>query len=418
MGGMFDDCSSLKTIYASSEWNTSKVENGESMFHGCTNLVGGAGTTYDANHTDYTYAHIDGGTNNPGYFTAAGAEPWAGSEPIIVSLINNGDMEGNDVSNYFVKIHAGDVVPATITDRVGVNESRGIKVEATAMEAEAWDNQFWVRLNQPVSDGTKFRVSYDYRADKEGRVQTESHEEPGTFIAMTYHGDSYDDRRYFSPEWQRYTYEGTMSSMNSSDQHPMQSVAFSLNHFEEANTYYFDNIVFEVIMEDQCPKPTFKRANNIVTIQSPFDATIYYTLDGSTPTTDSQHFAGTMELSFSQDEKRSATINAIAVVEGYEVSPVATYLYEPTENNLDQRKEELMNKIYSLMQEVDVCNKELEMKDPDRTSNLWKNLNDIKVAIDDVASQTEKATTEEELDKCEEYISQIAYKLEELRKEI
>ena len=27
------------------------------------------GTTYDADHTDKAYAHIDGGPSNPGYFT-------------------------------------------------------------------------------------------------------------------------------------------------------------------------------------------------------------------------------------------------------------------------------------------------------------------------------------------------------------
>jgi surface protein len=99
----------------------------------------------------------------------------------------------------------------------------------------------------------------------------------------------------------------------------MQSIVFSLNHFEEANNYYFDNIVFEVYLEDQCPKPTFKKNGNEVSIQSPFDAKIYYTLDGSTPTTSSTVY--TSPLAFEQD----ASINAIAVVEGYETSPVATY---------------------------------------------------------------------------------------------
>ena len=45
------------------------------MFLNCSNLVGGAGTTYSADHTDYTYAHIDGGTANPGYFTDKNATP-------------------------------------------------------------------------------------------------------------------------------------------------------------------------------------------------------------------------------------------------------------------------------------------------------------------------------------------------------
>ena len=40
------------------------------MFENCTSLVGGKGTTWNAsNPIDKTYAHIDGGTSNPGYFT-------------------------------------------------------------------------------------------------------------------------------------------------------------------------------------------------------------------------------------------------------------------------------------------------------------------------------------------------------------
>ena len=89
---MFQNCSSLTTIYAGSEWSTAKVEDGGNMFYNCTNLVGGAGTHYDANHTDYTYAHIDGGPSNPGYFTASGAEPWTEpgvAEPYAVLSDNN-----------------------------------------------------------------------------------------------------------------------------------------------------------------------------------------------------------------------------------------------------------------------------------------------------------------------------------------
>ena len=41
------------------------------MFSGCTSLVGGSGTTYDANHTDGEYARIDNPPTAPGYFTAA-----------------------------------------------------------------------------------------------------------------------------------------------------------------------------------------------------------------------------------------------------------------------------------------------------------------------------------------------------------
>jgi len=70
---MFYNCSSLKTIYASSLFTTDAVSSSNSMFDGCTSLVGGAGTTYDLNHRDKTYARIDGGTSRPGYFTAKAA---------------------------------------------------------------------------------------------------------------------------------------------------------------------------------------------------------------------------------------------------------------------------------------------------------------------------------------------------------
>ena len=74
---MFHGCSNLTTIYAGTKWSMiSSMTPDENMFTGCTNLVGGMGTTYDANYTDGMYAHIDGGPSNPGYFTAA-VEPYA-----------------------------------------------------------------------------------------------------------------------------------------------------------------------------------------------------------------------------------------------------------------------------------------------------------------------------------------------------
>jgi len=82
---MFNGCSALKTIYVSSAWTTYAVTDGNDMFAGCTSLVGGAGTSYDASHVDYTYAHIDGGTSNPGYFTNVKEKP----QPYAVLSENN-----------------------------------------------------------------------------------------------------------------------------------------------------------------------------------------------------------------------------------------------------------------------------------------------------------------------------------------
>ena len=70
MRNMFLNNTNLKTIYASDRFNTNSVTSSSAMFYNTTNLVGGAGTTYNSSFVDKTYARIDGGTSNPGYFTA------------------------------------------------------------------------------------------------------------------------------------------------------------------------------------------------------------------------------------------------------------------------------------------------------------------------------------------------------------
>jgi len=80
---MFMNCIALKTIYAGN-WKTSSSPF-ETMFSGCKNLVGSKGTKlgqnlygYDENGIPLYYycrdtinaAHIDGGKDSPGLFTA------------------------------------------------------------------------------------------------------------------------------------------------------------------------------------------------------------------------------------------------------------------------------------------------------------------------------------------------------------
>ena len=69
---MFKNCSSLTTIYCNNDWSTEATAliNSDNMFVGCTKLVGGLGTEYDANIVDVTYARPDK-AGQPGYFTAS-----------------------------------------------------------------------------------------------------------------------------------------------------------------------------------------------------------------------------------------------------------------------------------------------------------------------------------------------------------
>ena len=86
MWNMFYDCVNLKTIYAGNDWSTAALTiPTDGMFGNCTSLVGGQGTTYDANHIDAAYARIDGGWSERGYFTEW-KEPYACYTPENTTL--------------------------------------------------------------------------------------------------------------------------------------------------------------------------------------------------------------------------------------------------------------------------------------------------------------------------------------------
>ena len=78
MSLMFYGCYSLTTIYASSKWVVGSGTGDDRMFYGCGNLRGSAGTTYDLIHEGASYAHIDGGPSNPGYFSEKIYNLWVG----------------------------------------------------------------------------------------------------------------------------------------------------------------------------------------------------------------------------------------------------------------------------------------------------------------------------------------------------
>ena len=90
MSMMFGSCKELTTICCNTDWRTSPaLTNSYLMFSGCNKIVGDKGTTFiDDENRDATYAHPDGGTSDPGYF----------------SIYRKGDADGNG------KVNAADIV--------------------------------------------------------------------------------------------------------------------------------------------------------------------------------------------------------------------------------------------------------------------------------------------------------------------
>ena len=126
MYSMFANCSSLRTITVGSDWSTAAVTNSPNMFNNDTNLVGGQGTTYDANHVDKAYAHIDGGPSNPGYFTAAGTEAYACYTPSNTTLTFYHDTQRSSRPGTTYDLNTGENDVGWKTDGTNANVTQVI----------------------------------------------------------------------------------------------------------------------------------------------------------------------------------------------------------------------------------------------------------------------------------------------------
>ena len=93
---MFENCDELKTITVGSTWSTEAVTSSTDMFANCFKIEGGAGTTFSSSHTDASYAHIDGGTSNPGYLTGATYDLWING--VQVTYANQNGVTGPGIS--------------------------------------------------------------------------------------------------------------------------------------------------------------------------------------------------------------------------------------------------------------------------------------------------------------------------------
>ena len=115
MSCMFAGCPKLTTIYVSEDWSTENVSYSDYMFSACTSLVGGMGTAFDPNHTDKTYAHIDGDTDNPGYLTYRAPRYTFDSETGVLALIRG---EFNWDNRWGSEVDAESVTSVTATSEV------------------------------------------------------------------------------------------------------------------------------------------------------------------------------------------------------------------------------------------------------------------------------------------------------------
>ena len=148
IGGMFSGCSSLGTIFVSAEgFNINRpITESSPMFSGCGALIGENGTTFNENHTDKTYARIDGGpdSDTPGYFSVTKTDYTINRYKMWTALQNL--SSSNPTTLKFVK--GNDAALASCTPKAEV------QLGATTVPIEVYQSSDNTTIYIAPSDGS------------------------------------------------------------------------------------------------------------------------------------------------------------------------------------------------------------------------------------------------------------------------
>ena len=129
MSKMFACSYDLSKIYVGTGWNTDKVNNSDSMFDGCYVLRGEKDTEYNSSHIDKAYAHIDGGTSDPGYLSIKPYDFM--KDGIFYKITGNNTVAVTNRHDFFDFYRDSVVIPASV-------DYHGRTYLVTAIEAKAF----------------------------------------------------------------------------------------------------------------------------------------------------------------------------------------------------------------------------------------------------------------------------------------
>jgi hypothetical protein len=183
----------------------------------------------------------------------------SGSGDAWTDIIINGDLEGTDLQCFFAKEHVkcSEIITfATVVDGVGKDGSRAIEVQSSGNEVNDYDTQFFIRLPYELPAGTKYRLTFDYKADNPNKCSFESHNEPGEYIVWYIGEGQQGNDFYFPTDWETYD-SGELSvpsdangSQNGDYKKNFQTVSVSMSIAKKATKYIIDNIKFEVLTSE------------------------------------------------------------------------------------------------------------------------------------------------------------------------
>lgn len=246
--GTFAYCSSLTSINIPADI----TEISKNAFYGCSSLS--EVTCNATNPPTLDLSAFEGITSPSTLYVPSGTyidyilSDWAqcfttiddGEEHEYVELLVNGDAEGEDFSCFVSREARGGLITSRVTEAgMGADGvGRAYVVASDDMVEAAWDTQFFVVSTEALNEGDIISFSMKYKADKEASTVSMWYENPELYL----HWDAVGNP-YFETEWQEYN---TFSVINSGAD-GCKSIGFILNEFEEANTYYFDDISLKVL---------------------------------------------------------------------------------------------------------------------------------------------------------------------------
>ena len=272
------EATNTTAVYASKRLDAPVVDAGSTIFKNSLNVKV---TIPEGARLMYT---TDGSLPTAPKDEAQEVSPW-------IDYIVNGDCEGAEAVSLITRNADGKGDEYVITDGVGYNSSRGIKIHTTKNATNDYSAQLFVYTpNHVWQSGEKYRFRMKVRADKAAKMSAQTHSTPHNYI----NGSILDGSYNVTTQWKEITYEGTVTDQQTgssydwwsgqSTEGKMQTIAFNLNVDRQDNYFYFDEVSWELFIgDDQAVEASQESKDGKFTVSSTTNYTFRLFQDGYLP---------------------------------------------------------------------------------------------------------------------------------------
>ena len=227
------------------------------------------------------------------------------SEDPWTERVKNGDCEGEDASCLVSKNGDSSQLVNRITDGVGVDGSRGVKVHSIKNASKDNTTQFFVYTPDHIwQTGEQYLFTMKVRADKAAKIKAFAQKKPGEDITKSSGGwwgggsstpvSMLDETYEVTTEWKVITCKGTITADQAGEQwdwwsggaatYSLQTIAFNLNISKsQDNNFYFDDISWQSLPIGYTEFPTKESLDGQFTVTKTTSLTLRLFQDGYLP---------------------------------------------------------------------------------------------------------------------------------------